>query len=505
MDENRFDGWARALAKHHSRRSLLRSTAAAAAVALAAGWRKEAASRTSGSRPRIAPPPPPACPDGTEICDGDCCALGESCCGGTCCPGVCHQDVCCSGDAQPCAGGCCDPGTVCCGSVCCADPSLCSASGARCCPVGTAVCGEDCCASADQCCGGECCPGVCIGDGVCCPAGHRDCRDPDGVLRCVPVDACCRGADACCSDDDCGGEGVCRGTCQPSSRQCEFPDETTFCVESHCSPDQSTVVSSSCDGTGQCVSRDQVCAPYRCESGSCVEACESPADCLSNVCSQDGTCCALADVCLDTSCCPFDPENPGVSCCDNGSCCECYSDRFGNPFCCSGSPYDICRSPDGDISKDQCYSTVRFACRAGALVMNEYLCEGDVVCNRPCCGPGGDLPGVGWCCEEGTECSRGTCVPENRQCRILRSGEISGCNTGERCTTNRICESWEACLAEGFCCPGHRWFSPAMEEGIDLIFCCGDNEENHQSCDGNPFCRLVPDTTCTAIYSFSRR
>ncbi len=234
--------------------------------------------------------------------------------------------------------------------------------------------------------------------------------------------------------------------------------------------------------------RARSCAPFACVGSTCSTTCSEDGDCPSGVCNDDSSCCPVGDFCEFTdSCCSPTAENPGFSCCPAG-CCDCFVDRDGSPFCCGDNGTLLCKSPDGDWTRDQCYSPNRYTCVSGRLVISEYVCSGEVVCDTPCCG--------GVCCSPGTHCSSGSCVTANVSCT-----EESDCLELEICAT--------AGGETGTCCPPHRAYrnKDAEDAGAPGPYwdCCGATQEAGNSCDGNPYCRGVPDTTCTSIYAWGRR
>ncbi len=552
MDGHRFDELTRALAGSVPRRTFFR-----AMLGLAAGvsGATKVDARTSRTRPTIPPPPPPdLCPGGVQKCNGSCCPADQTCCNGSCCVGTCENGVCCETGAIHCGNECCSAGTHCCGSICCASADLCSASGNRCCDVGTSVCGEECCAAGQSCCDGECCDGACYQEELCCPwdrevcqgtccasgetccgvdgccdgycfgegqfccVGQVDrcgdeccdtgtetcCTDESGQETCVPIGGCCR-------DDECGGDGGCDGVCNPDTAHCQFPGGEQSCGESVCATDGQTLITLTCDGEGGCEESRISCGDLVCANGECTATCSTGSDCVSGLCLATSLCCPPDDLCdfvEEPFCCQPTSEHPGYSCCPAGDgCCDCFVDSRSGPFCCGDNTTVLCPSPDG-WQHDSCISTSRYTCVDGAFTYREYVCDGDQFCDRPCCGGSGINAGPGGtCCQAGTECAGGACVEVGAACQTLSDGTDVGCPPNQSCTWTEECGPSEGCRSKGTCCPDHRLTqvpSVGAPWGDWQYSCCMVTEEAGASCGGNPYCRMVPDITCTSIHSWTR-
>ncbi|CAN5890624.1 hypothetical protein BH24CHL4_BH24CHL4_04460 [soil metagenome] len=483
------------------------------------------------------------CPTGRIFCEatGVCCEAGQQCCGAAgCCWGDCvgGGQLCCpDANGEVCADACCDLAT----QGCClgTDSSLTCINKGECCPgaggccvnngVGD-VCGEFCCdTTTEECCTGtdgsqscialgECCPGpgeCCVNNSVgevcgelCCDiATQVCCTGIDNSRSCIDLGSCCPGSGGCCLDSDCAGEGVCGGSCNLNAHACEYPGQEVQCGAPDCSPELEAALYLVCDGAGSCVMLSEACSPFRCIAGQCPESCSDGFQCLSDVCSDDNTCCSVEESCIGEYCCPAIPDQPGHGCCPGSGCCECFLDRSQQPFCCEGQ-FEICPSADGDWTRDICLNTTRYYCVANRQVIREYVCDNDVVCATPCCG-GTDLnkgPG-GACCASGTECHAGECITTGGPCQTLSDGTVVGCVAGEACTTESECTADEGCATIGVCCPGHRAAVNPFYQAPwgDVILCCDAAEESGEGCGGfQPYCRAVPDVHCTSRYSFSR-
>jgi hypothetical protein len=450
-----------------------------------------------------------------EVCAGDCCDLTtEACCTQsdgslTCIP---------QGDCCPGLGGCCVNNEV--GDVC----------GAFCCDIDTQDCCEgtdgtlscipqgDCCPGADGCCVSNAIGEVC-GEFCCDPETQDCCEGIDGTLTCIDEGACCPGEGGCCVNTDCNGEEECAGTCNTATNSCVYPGSDTSCGDPTCSPGNEAVLTFACDGEGACETVSEDCSPYFCANAECEDSCDEGTDCLAGVCNADNTCCPPEDSCFASTgsevCCPDDPENPGIGCCPAGDgCCECFvgSATGGTePFCCEAPTFEVCRSADGDFTRDTCINLARYRCVNNQVVIREYVCDNNVVCGTPCCGGAGSTQGPGGtCCPAGTECSAGTCRAVDRPCTTLSDGSTSGCESGEVCTAHVACdENNENCgpSPTGTCCPAHRWYeNPFTPDELGrIIECCPADEAAGEGCGGfQPVCHAVPDVHCTSRYSFGR-
>jgi hypothetical protein len=195
VDDKRFDGLTRAIARGASRRSVLKGLLGLGGAAITGTIAANGTdARTAGTRVSIPPPPPPECPSGTGKCaDGSCCPYGR-CYDGHCCPydGTEWCGTVCCGEGQcTTSGGCCEPPDVPCGSICCPSGTCTRLGNTDQCCIEGAVCGLECCATEDQCCDRECCP-----DSAACLARIYGETAGIGEERCCDIDQICEGQ--CC-------------------------------------------------------------------------------------------------------------------------------------------------------------------------------------------------------------------------------------------------------------------------------------------------------------------
>lgn len=133
-------------------------------------------------------------------------------------------------------------------------------------------CISDCQCATGNCSSGVCCSSAC--DGAC------EACDATGTCSKVPAgsdpgeDCADDGAASCGQDGQCDGEGACR-----------LYQAGTSCGENGC--EGPTLVSSTCNGAGECNVTSVECAPFLCHGGECPQACAQTADCISpNICSS---------------------------------------------------------------------------------------------------------------------------------------------------------------------------------------------------------------------------
>ena len=194
MDDDRFDGLAKALAVGVPRRRVLQGLASTlAGVLVLGGVTAVEAAPCKSPHKRCGKGRSRTCTDLQTDVD-NCGNCGNVCPGPTSGSGrtTCRSGNCgisCSGSATPCGTDCVDLQT---------DPKNCG------------TCGRDC--STCHSCGGECCAGVC---GLCFAAGQVCC---DGSY-CAPLsptmDTCeicghpCAAGEVCCDASTCSVDGVC--------------------------------------------------------------------------------------------------------------------------------------------------------------------------------------------------------------------------------------------------------------------------------------------------------
>lgn len=268
--------------------------------------------------------------------DGPPCVAPKMCFGGQCigpktacqtlsdCPehslcvnGVCYENRGCTGDSdcengkQCVAGRCADPTASCTENDDCQDGYLCAAT--ICTPVPTCQTDTDCSS------GYACVAGSCVSSGVC--RHHWDC--PQGDV-CDRGGACIKLSDTPCTrmnnvNIGCSEGQVCFEPCPgcgglcltlpecypPGSFLADYPDvvppcpEGQVCVQGACL-DRMTPWTCGSDGD---------CPPaQRCQSGKCLVACTSDAQCASGLLCNLGLCgppaaCAITSDCPDGELC----------------------------------------------------------------------------------------------------------------------------------------------------------------------------------------------------------
>jgi hypothetical protein len=176
-------------------------------------------------------------------------------------------------------------------------------------------------------------------------------------------------------------------------------------------------------------------------------------------------------------------------------------------FCCGDSHGSaLCVSLTGDPSLDACYRSSHHACVAGVLEVVTQVCDGDVICDVPCCGGVTATAGPGGVCcgqidtGEGTVdtwCSSGACVPRDE-----------ACTTDDDCSGTQRCATRDNSPGNGSCCPPHRFYEndqATASLGFPYYDCCAENEENLPSYSGgHPWCRRVPDFEETSNKTWTR-
>ncbi len=148
------------------------------------------------------------CPDGRQLCNGQCCPQGQNCIDGRC------QTPLCSDGRAKCSGLCCPADKTCINGVC--QPIACPDGRAKCsglcCPADktciNGVCQPIACPDGRAKCSGQCCPAdkTCI-NGVCQPIAC-----PDGRARC---------SGQCCPEHNTCASGVCRPVTEAEARAAE--------------------------------------------------------------------------------------------------------------------------------------------------------------------------------------------------------------------------------------------------------------------------------------------
>jgi MYXO-CTERM domain-containing protein len=181
----------------------------------------------------------------------------------------------------------------------------------------------DPCSAAEECDSDQCM------DGVCCNTACGDqctaCNETGNEGTCVPVSGAPRGSRNAC---DPGDHVACAAHCDGLFPTCQYPDQGTPCEVATCSSESVLDLARVCDGAGSCtLNETQDCGAFRCDDalGACKVTCESDADCTAGAaCDTSQNVCAFTDsICKDLftsqhsdgsleSCAPF--------ICDSGAC-----------------------------------------------------------------------------------------------------------------------------------------------------------------------------------------
>jgi hypothetical protein len=241
MDSERFDRWARTLAKPRSRRGAL-GMLAGGVMSLAARGRGAAQSGEPGGMcGGIAGI---QCPDGFECVD-----VQDGCdpnAGGFDCPGICLPI-----DYNPCAAILCIEGTSCCpqcGGICVPHDVPCSEDLCI-----SQSCNQTTCGSGEYCCNESCSRCVPLGQGCTrelCPPGPPQ-GEPCGASSCGPGEYCC--------NESCGICAPLGGGC--IELYCEPPGD----VGVPCGPTVCPVGQVCCnESCGICTPPDGVCIMLAC-------------------------------------------------------------------------------------------------------------------------------------------------------------------------------------------------------------------------------------------------
>lgn len=352
-----------------------------------------------------------ACLGGVCSCgpQGVACEIDAACCqglvcqDGMCAPGCREDNVVCEADSDCCGYGCeaavdgvrlcddvprCNPADDICvyNSDCC--PSLTCDNGTcqpACGLIDTACSvGSDCCAGF-SCTGGVCRPvcstpgQVCTGSvngPFCCDGG--DCNADSACEVCGKRGFACNSVDECCTGLRCdGGQCVCNildDVCTQDSDCCPG----TLCLNGFCAKAD---VGDRCNTTQECINTDLItdltCQGNLCRPATCRgvnQACYDGADCCTEACRPDGTCCVPT-----TGSCSFDSD-----CCGSD---VCHVDGTCGPKKVGGGDCDRaaqCTSNSCDTSPSvyKCEARVSESCGGGVTcaVNGSATCAGTTCC-----------------------------------------------------------------------------------------------------------------------------
>jgi len=429
-----------------------------------------------------------SCVDLPDPANGTPCEADGSLCTADTCNGsgacVTVNTVTCPGPSGPCDGGTeCDPQTG--GCVPLSDPVFstpCDADGDQC--------------TQDHCDGlGNC---VFLADVVCPPSGQCEtisCNSATGNCDVTPkpLSTACEADGDLCTIDHCDGFGGCvtlnTVSCQPANPPCEggqlcnpnngqCEDRPDATLSTPCERDSNLCTVDHCNGTGSCVTYDNVVcagsgnpcdAGEQCEpaTGNCVSVLDPP---LSTPCEADGDLCTL-DHCDGAGSCVFDEDvvcPPGDQCRDiicnsaTGNCdvipkafsttCELdgnlctidHCDGMGNcvPLDQVECPYPgQCNTTACDPGTGTCPITPKplsTECEADGNLCTIDHCDGQGACVQ--------LGNVG--CQAATQCDGGsTCNPATGGCDPDPDPELSTpCEAdGNLCTIDH-CDGMGGCV-----------------------------------------------------------
>jgi hypothetical protein len=214
----------------------------------------------------------------------------------------------------------------------------------------------------------------------------------------------------CPTDPSCGDFNECtRDACDPTTGTCRYDpvscDDGNPCTTDVCF-----------NGGGGCLSHGLVAAGTACDDGrSCTQ---------SDVCDGSGHC--------------VGQRQPEGSLCDDRNACT-VSDLCDAGGACKGTtlpPGSACDDGDACTSGDTCTATA-----AGEVVCQaeRRACDDGDPCTVDACDPAtGDCVVAPKSCDDGNPCTNDLCDPATGTC--LRSFASGGCEDGNLCTENDICD-----------------------------------------------------------------
>jgi hypothetical protein len=462
MDGQRFDEWAKDLARLTTRRGVLKGLTGSAAGSLLA---------LVGLGSAVA-----------DVCKptGKECKRDGQCCSGSCVPPTHSQSTAGSGSVCCAAGQIQYPTGVCC------TPTTCAALGKNCGEIsdgcgGTLNCGT---CSAPQSCGGGGAANACGCTPTTCAAQHATCGSISdgcgGDLTCgtcpaAPVcqtatcsgGTCVTAADPARDGESCGGGKVCRnGTCAcPSGTR-------------------------DCGGTCRQCCADSDCPGATCSAAVCIDgACGLTP--IEGCCTEDGECddgdpCTV-DTCDPTShTCRHDAAAAGTPC-DDGNPCTVDDACDGAGTCATGSSKDCAAA--GDQCNDAACDTATGTCvkhpkADGTGCDDGNPCTSNTICQQGACGGGT----VKDCSAAGDQCNDGVCNPATGNCVKSAKPDGTPCDDGVSCSFQDICRhgvcgnpSICESIKTGSVCVGTNCVCPAGTHDCDKLGCkrlCGTDRHD---------------------------
>lgn len=437
------------------------------------------------------------CDDGlfctvTDECDGagTCAGTGDPCAGGAVCQTICNEaaDNCFDPAATPCddglfctdvdqcdgSGTCAGTGDPCAGGAQC--QQVCNETADNCFDAAATPCNDGLfCTVTDACDGSGTCAGTgdpCAGGAVCqqiCNEGADNCNDPaatpcDDGLFCTQTDACDGSGSCAGSGDPCAGGAECNQDCNESADNC-FDPAPTACGSA---ADTDCTNPDTCDGSGTCLSNDEV-ATTSCDDGlfcTQTDECDGSGTCAGtgDPCAANGECNQVcnegADNCFDAAATPCGSSS--VTDCDLADTCDgsgtCDTNYVAAATACGDSSDTDCTNPDtcdGSGTCDPNNEPAATVCDDGLFCTQTDECDGSGTC-----------AGTGDPCSGGGTCNQ-VCDDTNDDCFDP---------AGTPCLDSNFCNGPEACDGSGVCAPGTP---PSCD---DLNECTADSCDPATSC-----------------------
>ena len=262
--------------------------------------------------------------------------------------------------------------------------------------------------------------------------------------------ASCDDGDACTEKDSCKS-----GACQPGATvKC---DDNNVCTDDSCDKAKGCVT---VDNTAACSDDDACTEKDACKDGKCESGAEIKCD-DNNVCTEDF--CDTDDGCSVA---------PTAGPCDDGDACT-YDDLCGKEVCLPGKATNC--DDDNPCTDDAC--DPKSACQA---LNNKAACSDGSKCTLDDkCEDGKCVAGSPVKCEDGGQCFKASCTPEDGCLSVPLSFTAT-------CTDGNVCTKDDTCNGQGLCLPG------------DATSCNDNNACTTDSCDASKGCKHDNNTdACT--------
>lgn len=494
----------------------------------------------ASSNPACSLDPASACVTDAECnfgtCEVEACTVNSDCvAGATCNTGTCSQNSCSGNGVVGCVNNAdcvdtCQQG----------DCASCPSAGCECSSGSNCYYAFTCCKFNDQtvgtstpCADGNACTldGVCDASGNCNAGGLFEpqgspCGDPSSTPCDLP-DSCdaagtcltnvipengpcedgvyCNGSDTCdaiggCSNhagDPCLGGSECNVVCNEGSQNC-FDAAATPCGSA---ADTSCTNPDTCDGSGTCLSNDEVITTP-CDDGlfcTVTDECDG-----AGTCSGTGDPCAGGAVCQTI--CNETADNcfdPAATPCDDGLFCTDVDQCDGSGTCagtgdpCAGGAQcqQVCNE-----TADNCFDVAATPCNDGLFCTVTDACDG----SGTCAGTGDPCAGGAACqqiCNEGANNCFDPAATPCGSSSVTDCDLADTCDGSGTCDTNYVaaatacgdgsdtdCTNPDTCDGSGTCDPNNE---PAATVCDDGLFCTQTDE-----CDGSGTCAGTGDP-CT--------